>query len=375
MGSEQKGLTQAEVDALLSKSGAADVSPEDTDEATPPTPRGRRASRGDIAILTGQDMSNTESKAQDLSPRMPRSLKATKPPEVSAPPVPQEVDDLLFEAPKSKDTATRQEARLSPTSRLSHSEEKLEALPFEDIKPDDATSPSMKPKILKLTTSSPPKDMPLTLEEADVSLRLPDELNEPKKGIIADIVDHAKHLIPWTEKHQEPTTVEDTTTEELKTEIADVSQRIHKIESICDRLNKPPQEEANAAEALRKIERLQATVEMMVEQGKAKPTVDFNDILKRLETLERIVEPKPVVIDEVRKIKEQLTKLSTRVDAMSTNLQDTPSYGLHKSFTCKYCGSEGHVALVVRCTQCGKERWQGWWPEEQPPKAPPGPKS
>ena len=366
MGSENKGLTQADVDALLSKSGTADVLPEDIAEATPPTPRGRRASHGDVAILTGQETSNTKPKAQDPPtappPTMPRSVKATRPPDMSAPPVPQEIDELFFEAPESKHISL-------PDS------EKLEAQPLEDIKPDDAASPPMRPRTLKLTTPPPPKDMPMTLEEVDASLRLPDELNEPKKGIIADIVDHAKHLIPWSEKHPEPTTIEDTTTEELKTEIADVSQRIHKIESICDRLNKPPQEEANAAEALRKIERLQKTVEMMVELGKAKPTVDFDDILKRLETLERIVEPKPVVIDEVRKIKEQLTKLSTRVDAMSTNLQETPGYGLHKSFICKYCGSEGHVALVVRCTQCGKERWQGWWPEEQPPKAPPGPKS
>lgn len=42
----------------------------------------------------------------------------------------------------------------------------------------------------------------------------------------------------------------------------------------------------------------------------------------------------------------------------------TPLLGLRKRFKCD-CGIEGYLAVHIRCTDCGRETWFGWFPDKE----------
>jgi hypothetical protein len=58
-------------------------------------------------------------------------------------------------------------------------------------------------------------------------------------------------------------------------------------------------------------------------------------------------------------------EIDSRVITLLSKLQDTPSYGVRSDFTCESCGSQGFAAIPLRCTNCGKEGWWGWWPNHK----------
>jgi ParB family chromosome partitioning protein len=43
-------------------------------------------------------------------------------------------------------------------------------------------------------------------------------------------------------------------------------------------------------------------------------------------------------------------------------LDDDPLAGLRREFVCS-CGAKGEVAAYIKCTECNKETWLGWWPK------------
>lgn len=60
----------------------------------------------------------------------------------------------------------------------------------------------------------------------------------------------------------------------------------------------------------------------------------------------------------------QLQELCARVDGISEKLQSTAGYDIGKIFRCNSCDSQGTVAMRVKCTDCGRENWWGWWPKK-----------
>lgn len=65
----------------------------------------------------------------------------------------------------------------------------------------------------------------------------------------------------------------------------------------------------------------------------------------------------------IRMLLEQVHGLAKSVKEIESNLEATPGYHAHKTFTCASCHSTGLTAIRARCTQCGKEFWWGWYPE------------
>jgi hypothetical protein len=283
MDDDEKGLSQAEIDALLTEGGGEEVADE-TEEAKPSKTSRAKVSRAEVVRLAGHDDE-------------------------------EEADDLFVE-PEPKKTAPTRKARGSQPSRPPVSEDQNDL--FVESEPENA-APTV-----------------------------------PKKGRTADSVVSAKRLVA---DEEEESGVED--------QLADVSQRVRRIESVWEKANKLPVEATGLEleEVFERIEGIEATLETLGALGEEERVGEVKDLLTRLNKIERIVGPKPLQKEDVRKIKADLAKLSRQIEAISANLKDTPAYGLHKHFVCRSCGSEGYVALIIRCTQCGKEGWQGWWPE------------
>jgi len=58
------------------------------------------------------------------------------------------------------------------------------------------------------------------------------------------------------------------------------------------------------------------------------------------------------------------TALWDAVHEAETELLGNPLSGVKHEMICNGCGSEGHVAVRIKCTKCGREMWWGWWPEK-----------
>jgi hypothetical protein len=284
MDDNEKGLSQAEIDALLTEGGGEEVANE-TEEAKPSKASRAKVSRAEVVRLAGHDDDE------------------------------EEADDLFVE-PEPKKAAPTRKVKGSQPSRPAVSEDE-----------DD------------LFVEAEPKKAAPTV---------------PKKGRKTNSVVSAKRLLA---DEEEESGVED--------QLTDVLQRLHRVESVWEKVNKLPIEASGLEleEVFERIERVEATLETLGALGEEERAGEVKDLLTRLDKIERIVGPKPLQKEDVRKIKVDLAKLSRQIEAVSANLKDTPAYGLHKHFVCRSCGSEGHVALIIRCTQCGKEGWQGWWPE------------
>ena len=292
MDDDEKGLSQAEIDALLTQASEEDFLDEavekevldETEEEAKPS-KGSRAKvpRAEVVRLAGHDDDK------------------------------EEADDLFVE-PEPKKTAPTRKVKGSQPSEPAASENE-----------DD------------LFAEPEPKNVTRTVQKKD---RKMDSAAEAKRLVADD---------------EEMLDVED--------QLADVSQRLHRMESAWERAKGLPIEGAGLEEVLERIEGMEATLENSGPLGEGEQAGDIKNLLARLDKLERIVGPKPLQKEDVRKIKADVAKLSRQIEATSVNLKDTPAYGLHKHFVCRSCGSEGYVALIIRCTQCGKEGWQGWWPE------------
>lgn len=60
----------------------------------------------------------------------------------------------------------------------------------------------------------------------------------------------------------------------------------------------------------------------------------------------------------------QSQSLGSQMETIAQGLSNTLGYDIKKNFVCDSCGAEGAVALKIRCTQCEKQNWWGWWPKE-----------
>lgn len=110
--------------------------------------------------------------------------------------------------------------------------------------------------------------------------------------------------------------------ESVQSMVADLAQRVAKIEA-----------------AMGRLEELQKTVR------------DANTILRK--------QPQDfqAVIDELQEVSDQ-------VEEISEKLRNTPVYDMREIFQCNVCDSHGLCAIRVKCTECGRENWWGWWPKQ-----------
>ena len=110
--------------------------------------------------------------------------------------------------------------------------------------------------------------------------------------------------------------------ESVQSMVADLAQRVAQMEA-----------------AMGKLEELQKTVS------------DANAILRK--------QPQDFqsVIDELQEVSDQ-------VEEISEKLRNTPVYDMREVFQCNVCDSHGLCAIRVKCTECGRENWWGWWPKQ-----------
>jgi chromosome segregation ATPase len=110
--------------------------------------------------------------------------------------------------------------------------------------------------------------------------------------------------------------------ESVQSMVADLAQRVAKMEA-----------------AMGKLEELQKTV------------TDANAILRK--------QPQDfqAVVNELQEVGDQVQEISEK-------LRNTPVYDMRELFQCNVCDSHGLCAIRVKCTECGRENWWGWWPTE-----------
>jgi len=57
--------------------------------------------------------------------------------------------------------------------------------------------------------------------------------------------------------------------------------------------------------------------------------------------------------------------LEGRLDNVEDEVSDNPLSGARYQITCKGCGSKGWIAGAIKCTNCGRETYWGWWPKKE----------
>lgn len=64
---------------------------------------------------------------------------------------------------------------------------------------------------------------------------------------------------------------------------------------------------------------------------------------------------------KVDALAKQVQEISKSVNEILQHLPNTMGYGVHETFQCGACGTQGLVAAHVMCTQCGTQTQLGWW--------------
>jgi hypothetical protein len=91
--------------------------------------------------------------------------------------------------------------------------------------------------------------------------------------------------------------------------------------------------------------------------------VNMGTAIKRMEGLEnKVIELEAKL--RTNQSEQKIQQLKDEVAKIVTNLKGTPGYAGRQRFTCEKCNDHGHVAVQYRCTNCGQERWYGWWPDK-----------
>ena len=68
------------------------------------------------------------------------------------------------------------------------------------------------------------------------------------------------------------------------------------------------------------------------------------------------------VKQELQTMAERVQAVTRELEAVTSNLSSSIGYRAREVFKCNSCQSQGRVASLFRCTQCGQDSWVGWWP-------------
>ena len=106
--------------------------------------------------------------------------------------------------------------------------------------------------------------------------------------------------------------------------------------------------QASLADLAQRITKVETSVRQLSQREQEVHEID--------PAVQRLSKKLPAVVKELQKVNDQ-------VRGIGRGLAATPDYGVRKDFTCSSCGSHGFVAMPMKCTQCGSEGWWGWWPK------------
>ncbi len=168
--------------------------------------------------------------------------------------------------------------------------------------------------------------------------------------------------------------------ESLRAKLADLAERLEKSEQILGGLEKQLNEAVAALSAdregreeqARQIADIKTAMEGL---GEHSDQGQLTGLTERVATMEANTEK----FEQYRKAFEtalmanrqlqlaQSQTVNTQLKTITQGLRNTLGYDIKKNFRCDSCGAEGAVALKIRCTQCEKENWWGWWPKEKGP--------
>jgi|GEM_PF-1710643 len=124
-----------------------------------------------------------------------------------------------------------------------------------------------------------------------------------------------------------------------------------------------PSEVPQSPQASVELEAVQSTMADLAQRlAKVEAAVGaFDQMQKTVTEANAILRKQPrdfqSVIDELQQVRAQ-------VEEMAGKLRSTPTYDIAETFQCNSCDSKGLVAIQVKCTECGREKWWGWWPNE-----------
>lgn len=102
-------------------------------------------------------------------------------------------------------------------------------------------------------------------------------------------------------------------------------------------------------------------------------------LTKRIEAIEKNISGSDTEKPDYPDYSSTINNLTTKVNSESFNIQQinnqllklkkqlkgTPGFAAREQFTCSACGSQGYVAVPMKCSSCGTEGWWGWYPEKQ----------
>jgi len=69
--------------------------------------------------------------------------------------------------------------------------------------------------------------------------------------------------------------------------------------------------------------------------------------------------------EQLQAMVKRIQDLGQEIKNISARLQGTLGYDAYHTFKCDKCQTQGVVATVFRCTECGHQTWRGWWPRKQ----------
>ncbi len=90
-------------------------------------------------------------------------------------------------------------------------------------------------------------------------------------------------------------------------------------------------------------------------QSTVKPPPEMTLLQSKLESLKS-------KFQQLENRVEALEALGVELEDIESHINGTPALGLKRRFKCD-CGSSGYVALLIKCTKCGRETWWGWHPK------------
>jgi len=175
---------------------------------------------------------------------------------------------------------------------------------------------------------------------------------------------------PATDELEEEVTLEDS--------LAELAQRMDRVEASCERLDHATSWIESISAVTERLQTIETTIAKLAQMEggeedidnildrlrKIEETTDIDAVLERLRDIQATASKTSLVKENFDVLEAEIAKLGSHIEAITATLKDSIGYGIHRDFACRSCGSKGHVAITIRCTHCGKEGWMGWWPEK-----------
>lgn len=168
--------------------------------------------------------------------------------------------------------------------------------------------------------------------------------------------------------------------EALRAKVCDLTERLEKSEQLLGELEKQLNEAVAALakgremreDQARQMAEIRAVVDGMGEHWERGQLTGLTERMAAMEVNTEKFEQYRKAFETAIMANRQLQlaqsqTVNTQLKTITQGLRNTLGYDIKKNFRCDSCGAEGAVALKIRCTQCEKENWWGWWPKENSP--------